>query len=233
MRKKQLVGTGSLSFFAQRAIQKLLRVVTSCSILISFLTFSACDPCTEPKEVVHIEGILDSSRRRMKQRERLTRTDVQILLLEGVRFPSTKIKAPKSGLLGKMHFLNAKCFSHKLMNFTLSSEKESQTSWVFFAPFFLVGFKGFKGFIYVAWLQGIIIRCFARLPEQKEVEPTSTVEEKKMADQMGRFLQMVGLPNNHGVFLLKLTILECFWRYHHFRKRPTSRQFRQIRQGEY
>jgi len=64
----------------------------------------------------------------MKQRERLTRTDVQILLLEGVRFPSTKIKAPKSGMLGKIHFLNAKCFSHKLMNFTLSSEKESQTS---------------------------------------------------------------------------------------------------------
>ena len=130
MHKKQLVGTGSLSFFLHKELYKSCYelLLVSCSILISFLTFSACDPCTEPKEVVHIEGILDSSRRRMKQRERLTRTDVQILLLEGVRFPSTKIKAPKSGMLGKIHFLNAKCFSHKLMNFTLSSEKESQTS---------------------------------------------------------------------------------------------------------
>ena len=55
-----------------------------------------------------------------------------------------------------------------------------------------MGFKGFKGFIYVAWLQGIIIRCFARLPEQKEVEPTSTVEEKKNGRPNGAF------PTNGG-----------------------------------
>ena len=45
----------------------------------------------------------------MKQRERSTRTDVQTVPLEGVRFPSTKIKTPRSGMLGKIHFLYAKC----------------------------------------------------------------------------------------------------------------------------
>ena len=67
----------------------------------------------------------------MKQRERLTRTDVETLPLESVRFPSTKIKSPKSGMLGKIHFLYAKgmffvVFSHKLVNFILSSEEESE-----------------------------------------------------------------------------------------------------------
>jgi len=67
-----------------------------------------------------------------------------------------------------------------------------------------VGFKGFKGFIYVAWLQGIIIPCFARLPEQKEVEPTSTVEEKKWPTKWGVSYKWWGdTQQTHGVFPTK------------------------------